>query len=88
MGAAVVELRRREPAQLTLESLQSPFFSGVGLSRSLDYVTRNETKHYYASNAPNIEINMVQGQVLEDRVPGVLSVRGNGIGRAPRRETL
>ena len=44
-----------------------------------------ETETLLASNAPNIEINMVQGQVLEDRVPGV---RGNGIGRAPRRETL
>ena len=29
----------------------------------------NETKHYYASNALNIEINMVQGQILEDRFP-------------------
>ena len=55
---------------------------GLSISRSPE---TNETKHYYASNTRDHRTNMVQGQVLEDLVP---DVRRNGVGRAPRKETL
>ena len=48
----------------------------------------DEVKHetlLFASNTRDHRTNMVQGQVLEDLVP---DVRRNGVGRAPRKETL